>query len=291
MKNYKIHPIKFLRSILILIFIIIFFLIALHNKILIKSAKSKELKNIANSKTTNTFSNTTKNINSFEYISSLIKSSPVICTTVASSTIYSNHSLYNSEEIDQVKSDSKLEILEDYYTKWYKVKKLSNGKIGWIKDSFISIPPDPNTNKNRLSKNQLETYVNNKNFDSTTDQFIWVDLDRQLTYIFSGHKNNWSLTKTISIASGLNESPTTRGVFKIKKRGTWFYSEEFQAGAKYWVEFNDSYLFHSVSMDKYQNIKDPVVGERRSSGCVRMPLEDIKWFYDTIKTGTTVYVN
>jgi lipoprotein-anchoring transpeptidase ErfK/SrfK len=59
----------------------------------------------------------------------------------------------------------------------------------------------------------------------------------------------------------------------------------------YWVRFNGSYLFHSIAMDRYQNIKDDTLGDRATAGCIRLSLEDSQWFYENIPSGTGVYVN
>ena len=58
----------------------------------------------------------------------------------------------------------------------------------------------------------------------------------------------------------------------------------------YWSRFNGSYLFHSVAMDKDKNITDNILGKRRSSGCVRMSVDDAKWFFENIEAGTKVWI-
>lgn len=50
-------------------------------------------------------------------------------------------------------------------------------------------------------------------------------------------------------------------------------------------------MIHSVTMDRYGRIKDPVLGERRTSGCIRVSLEDSRWIYESIPDGTHVYVH
>ncbi|MBR1444345.1 MAG: L,D-transpeptidase family protein [Firmicutes bacterium] len=36
-------------------------------------------------------------------------------------------------------------------------------------------------------------------------------------------------------------------------------------------------------MDINGNVTDGIVGEKRSSGCVRMKVDDAKWFFDNIE--------
>lgn len=232
---------------------------------------------------------TTKDINSIDYILPLIKSSEVIANINMDSNIYEYISNYDYVTAS-LKSGDTVEIIEDRQYKWYKVKT-NSGVYGWIESDFLNIPENPNTTLEELTSKQLETYVNYKNFSSSTNQLIWVDLDRQLTYIFTGTKNNWTHIKTIAISSGKNISPTIRGSFTIKERGDWFYSNFFQSGAKNWLQFNGDYLFHSLPLDINGNIQDSTLRERRSAGCLRMSLENSEWFYSNILRGSTVFVN
>jgi len=59
----------------------------------------------------------------------------------------------------------------------------------------------------------------------------------------------------------------------------------------YYVRFNGSYLFHSIAMDKDKNVIDGVLGQRRSSGCIRMSLDDSKWFFENIPEKSRVFIN
>lgn len=180
-------------------------------------------------------------------------------------------------------------IVKDYSLKWYYVE-LEDKKM-WVKAENISIPSDGLTAKDALSDREIECYINTKGFESKTDRFIWVDIHRQQIYILKGRKSGFSMEKRMSCSTGKNCSPTTRGLFETSDKGEWFYSKRLESGAKYWVRFNGSYLFHSVAMDKEQNITDPVLGIRRSSGCVRTSVNDAKYIYQTIEKGTAVFVN
>ena len=44
-------------------------------------------------------------------------------------------------------------------------------------------------------------------------------------------------------------------------------------------------------MDKEGHVTDPVLGEKRSSGCVRTSLEDAEYIYNTTEKGTAVFIN
>jgi len=197
----------------------------------------------------------------------------------------------NGKKIKKVKENSKVEILQDRGTQYYKVKCTDDNTEGWIDGNYLNIPQDPETNNDKMSNRQIEDYINIMNFESDTDYFVWVDIDRQVVNILKGEKGKWNFVKSITCATGKNQSPTTRGNYKIKDRGKWFYSERLGSGAKYWVRFNGSYLFHSVSMDKNKNVIDNVLGERRSSGCVRMSIGDSRWFFEKIPQNTSVFIN
>lgn len=222
-------------------------------------------------------------------VMSMVKPSPVFAEVVKDTVLYESADL-TAEIIGNVSAGETGEILQDRTYLWYEVS-LSGGRKGWLECEFINIPDDPKTNKNRMSDEDVEIYADIMDFESDTDYFVWTDIDRQLTHVFKGGKNNWTLLKTFDCATGKNQSPTTRGLFKTGDKGLKFYSERLESGALYWVRFNGSYLFHSVSVDKDGKISDPVVGERRSSGCVRMEMDDIKWFYENVPANTSVYIN
>lgn len=165
----------------------------------------------------------------------------------------------------------------------------SNGKNGWISSKNISIPEDFETVEDRMTKEDMEFFVNQiKEFDSKTDYFVWIDLSRQLVNIFKGEKENWQLIHSFLCATGKNITPTVRGTFEVNGRGPRFGNS---VGAKNWVRFYGNYLMHSITIDSRGNILDTTLGKRASHGCVRMSMEDSKWVYDNITDGTTVWVN
>ncbi|MEF9934087.1 MAG: L,D-transpeptidase family protein [Clostridium sp.] len=225
-------------------------------------------------------------------VESLVKPSVVYATLKKSVSMVNSPS--SQSKILTLSKGVKVEILSDKDGKWYRVRDTKSGKIGWVAGSYLSIPKDPPTNKKRLSKAQLEEYVNKKGFNSNTKHFIWVDIDRQLTNVFVGSKGSFKLLKSISCSTGTNKNPTTRGTFTVRGRGSWFSAPSNpKVGAKYFVQFNGSYLFHSTlysSSNKNKSV-DSRVGVRLSHGCIRLPINEAKWIYDNIKSGTKVFVN
>lgn len=199
----------------------------------------------------------------------------------------------NSNEADVVGSvftGEIVTILQDKAYEWYQIKK-GNGKRGWARGEILLIFPDEATEKTMLTKKQIEDYVKYKEFKSSTDYFVWVDISRQMVYILKKDKDNyWIVLRRLICSTGKNISPTKRGTFKIKDRGEWFYSETFKSGAMYWVRYSGSYLFHSIALNLNREVLEDTLGVRSSAGCIRMTIEDSKWFYDSIPKNTTVYI-
>lgn len=134
--------------------------------------------------------------------------------------------------------------------------------------------------------------VNNLSINSLTNHFVYLNLSEQKTYVYEGSSDNWNLIKTFESSTGLDGKETPKGIFDVTDRGEWFYAEEFEQGAKYWVQFMGDYLFHSVPYDKTQSIVlDETLGEPASHGCVRLSVEDAKWLYDNIEDNTKIIIN
>ncbi|WP_250277904.1 L,D-transpeptidase [[Clostridium] colinum] len=218
-----------------------------------------------------------------------IVASPVIATINDDCNVYLDKEF--KKILTTIEKGTNVEILEDKSREIYYIKNEKLNIKGWVTRKDLYIPKTPIANKEYLKDIELEAYVNSIGLDSETDYLVFTDIYRQLTYVFKGKCEDWKLIKTIPCGTGVNESPTTRGIFKIVDKGEWFYSERLGSGAMYWLKFNGSYLYHSVAMDKNKNIIDNTIGERCSSGCVRMSIEDIEWFYNKIPNKTTVYIN
>lgn len=131
----------------------------------------------------------------------------------------------------------------------------------------------------------------------TQNEKIWIDvsISQQLVYLFNGSKRIY----TMATSSGLDTIPdnsTPLGVYHIQaERGTWFYTANYQEGAKYWVSWlgHGIFLFHSVPMNSKQQLLPHVAAEllhKASHGCFHLTIPDAKWVYDHVPYGTTVVV-
>nr|MBK5236355.1 InlB B-repeat-containing protein [Clostridium sp.] len=170
--------------------------------------------------------------------------------------------------------------------------KNPNGSEVWVASNKVSIAANPATNTKYLDKKQLETYVNiTSTFVSNTKYFTWVDLNRQRVSIFTGGATHWTLLKTYSCATGNNITPSKRGLFALQNKG---YSFTTDGGAlvKYWTAYSGNYLLHSTILDSSGKVViDGTLGKRVSHGCIRMPLDMAKWYYENMPRGSLVWVN
>lgn len=211
--------------------------------------------------------------------------SPVYATLPRGSVLYDS---LGGKAVDLLLSGSKVEIIKDRSRQWYYVR--FKNKLGWVKKDALNIPNDTLADKSIVPESIITNYANN-NLKSKTAHFVWVDIARQKVYVLKDNNGSWKVEKTIVCSTGKNISPTLRGRFETGDKGEWFYSERLGSGAKYWVRYKDSYLFHSVAMDNNQRIIDPTLGQKSSNGCVRMSVDDAKWFYENIERGTPVEIN
>jgi hypothetical protein len=219
---------------------------------------------------------------------SLVKPSIVTANVKTDTNIrrgYSNR----AKVVCSVSAGEEVAVIKSHNSEWFYVET-KTGEAGWVYSGALDIPDDPETNPNRLTTEQLEGFVEYKELNSPTGYLVWVDIDRQLVNVFTKENGKWKLDRSIPCSTGRNRSPTLRGIYKIQDRGLWFYNEKLQSGAKYWVRYSGPYLFHSVAMDRNQEVEDPTLGKRASYGCIRLSIEDSKWFYDNISEDTTVFV-
>jgi lipoprotein-anchoring transpeptidase ErfK/SrfK len=119
---------------------------------------------------------------------------------------------------------------------------------------------------------------------------IDVNLTAQLVSIYY----NDNLVKSLKCSGGTAESPTITGTFTTNQKIYYAWVPKFNMGAYYWVRFYGAYLFHSVPFDKNGNMiaeEAAKIGTPASHGCIRMSLEDEKWFYETLPLGIKVTIH
>ena len=144
----------------------------------------------------------------------------------------------------------------------------------------------------KLLQSLTSNNINTLNIESLTSNLIYVNLKDQITYIYKGSINNWDKIKSFKCSTGIESEKTPTGIFDVRERGAWFFSDKYNQGGKYWVQFYGDYLFHSVPYNKDQSeVVDYTLGVPASHGCIRLKTEDAKWIYDNIESGTKVIIN
>jgi lipoprotein-anchoring transpeptidase ErfK/SrfK len=119
---------------------------------------------------------------------------------------------------------------------------------------------------------------------------IDVNLATQLVSVYYSE----NLIKSLKCSGGTAENPTVTGTFTTNQKIYYAWVPKFNQGAYYWVRFYGAYLFHSVPFDKNGNMigqEASKIGTPASHGCVRMALEDAKWFYETLPLGIKVTIH
>lgn len=153
------------------------------------------------------------------------------------------------------------------------------------------VPPPPATTTT-VSDTTIENFVNNKGLSSSTSYLIWVDTKAIYTYVFTGYEGNWDLVRSMRSTVGSAETPTIKGTFKVIGKGSYFTVPDHEEWiCKYYTQFYQNYLIHSVVYDVNDKLVDGRLGMKLSHGCVRVALENAKYIYYNVPIGSTVYLN
>ena len=204
-------------------------------------------------------------------------------------------------------------VKDDYYTKAINLLKDADTSIIDVNDTDIeakinsisearenylaSISSNENKQEtisasSKLLQSLTSNNINTLNIESLTSNLIYVNLKDQITYIYKGSINNWDKIKSFKCSTGIESEKTPTGIFDVRERGAWFFSDKYNQGGKYWVQFYGDYLFHSVPYNKDQSeVVDYTLGVPATHGCIRLKTEDAKWIYDNIESGTKVIIN
>ena len=158
----------------------------------------------------------------------LIRDTVVFANVTEDTPAYDNYAS-GRKKIGEFSDGEIVEVVRDRAFEWYLVKA-ENGKEGWVSVDSLSIPSDPETNTEQLPTATLEAFVNMRALTSKTDHLVWVDIDRQLTHVFTGKQGDWTLKHTMPCSTGKNVSPTLRGLHEIAERGEWFFTERLARG-------------------------------------------------------------
>lgn len=159
--------------------------------------------------------------------------------------------------------------------------------------AFGNVGQAATTKRSITFSNNVEKMIYDKKITSKTKYLIYVDLKSrpQKTYILKKDSSGiFRVIKSFDSAGGKPETPTLTGQFQVGIKGSWFFSRKYQQGGMYYTQFSGNYLFHSFPMDKNKKIVDYTMGVPASHGCIRLSVENAKWIYNYIPTGTKVYI-
>ena len=125
-------------------------------------------------------------------------------------------------------------------------------------------------------------------YSSSTPYLILVNRSTHKVGVFRGWQGSWQNVFYWDCSDGAPSTPTVEGTFTVGLRGYYFDSG---ASRCYWyTQFRGNYLFHSVLYNKNGTLRDGRLGMPLSHGCVRLDINNAKWIYDNIPSGTTVVV-
>ncbi|MGL5867693.1 L,D-transpeptidase [Clostridium chrysemydis] len=162
------------------------------------------------------------------------------------------------------------------------------------KDEYLNTTTkkEPSAQTSNIITSISTSNINSLWVESLTPYLIFVDQPSQKTYIYNGKVNDWSLEKEMPCSTGIKGRETPSGVFDIREKGNWFFSEKYGQGGKYYTQFKGDYLFHSLPYGKdAKTVVDYTLGTPASHGCIRLNLDDAKWIFDNIPKGTKVIIN
>ncbi|WP_103265947.1 RICIN domain-containing protein [Enteroscipio rubneri] len=155
---------------------------------------------------------------------------------------------------------------------------LASQRFTFAKTTYDPLPADQRAMLNKANE-----------LSSRTSWLILVNCSTHKVGIFNGGRGNWSYSKYWPCTTGAVSTPTVKGVFTVGSRGLSFGSGYT---CWYWTQFFGNYLFHSVLYQpgSMNNIQDGRLGISASHGCVRLNIDNARWIYDVIPSGTTVLV-
>ena len=173
-----------------------------------------------------------------------------------------------------------------------KINSIENARSDYLASTTEDLDNSNQVTSSTILQSINVNNVNTLNISSNTPYLIYVNLNDQTTNVYNGYTNNWSLVKSFSCSTGIDGQETPIGIYSVTDKGQWFYSDQYEQGGKYWVQFLGDYLFHSLPYDESQNtILDYTLGVPASHGCIRLDTDNAKWIYDNVDLDTKVIIN
>ena len=139
-----------------------------------------------------------------------------------------------------------------------------------------------------ISGDSVYMYNEIRNLTSPTEWLLAVDTESCLVGVYYKMPYGWEEGALWLCSPGTYYTPTVKGLFSVGSRGYSF--DSYGVRCYYWTQFYGDYLFHSTTYYTNGAPKDTRLGMHLSHGCVRLETSNAKWIYETIPSGTTVYV-
>ncbi len=177
-----------------------------------------------------------------------------------------------------------------YYTKNGGSKKQGEAEASGLTGVVLSYYNSASANDKNKEDNPETGDGEDIDFEDVENIKIEVDLESQKVIIFY----RGSAVREMICSGGAPESPTPVGEFVTSEKIEYSWVDRFDMGAYYWVRFFEDYLFHSVPFDENGEMitgEFEKLGEPASHGCIRLSLDDAKWFYETIPLGAKVLIH
>ena len=131
-------------------------------------------------------------------------------------------------------------------------------------------------------------------YSSDTGYLILINRDDSKVMVLEGYYGNWSCKFYCDCNCGSPEHFTPPGTFRTTSLHMLYFGPDDEYRCWYATQFYGDVLFHSVlyqgGEDAPNTIIDGRLGVNTSKGCVRLQIENAKWIYNNIPTGTKVVV-
>ena len=134
------------------------------------------------------------------------------------------------------------------------------------------------------------TSIKAQGYSSSTNYLIMIDRSNYRLYVYTGSKGNWSLYKDYPMSDGAS---TPNGEFNMGIKQMSF-GEDKGYSCWYASQIQGNYLIHSVGYSPgSQNPADIIdgrMGVTISHGCIRLEIENAKWIYYNVPSGTKIVI-
>lgn len=192
----------------------------------------------------------------------------------------------SSKYIRVLKKGTKITVIRNHPQK-PKIR-LADGTEGFTYRGAIRLSKEHFTSQD-YTKQQIECFVNQKGYASSTKYLIWVATYPQRIYVFSGSKGNWKLIRSGKCATGAITTPDYPGEQKITKKVRWHrYGSRFYQLISYMADGNK--IHTRPAYKKSGKYVDARLGRPLSHGCIRTTDSDASFIYNNCKKNTKVVI-